>query len=237
MSDYNGLCRGFRGRGRRIKLKRKISLERIGMRGSIILIIIASILLSIGIIVQVNNAKLPEKAVVCTATITGFNEVEASDIKSTTTLVEYTYNNQKYENITLRQYEGSWKIGDNIKVYVSQEEPTVIWTNAMKYHGAMIIFLSVPFWTIGIYKIVQFKRYKKIEDDERDTDTEEEIKYKRSSFIIPLAAGIPFTVFGLFLRAMENNSVLALVIIIMGGSAVIVGIISLMNFINLKLKK
>ena len=92
-------------------------------------------------------------------------------------------------------------------------------------------------FTIGIYKIVQFKRYKKIRDDESDTDTDEEIKYKRSSFIIPLAAGIPFTILGLFLRAMENDSILALVIIIMGGSAVIVGLISLINFINIKMKK
>lgn len=107
----------------------------------------------------------------------------------------------------------------------------------MQYRGAMIIFLSVPFLTVGIYKIVQFKRYKKIRDDETDTDTEEEIKYKRSSFIIPLAAGVPFTVVGMFLRDMEKNSVLALVIIIMGGSAVIVGLISLLNFINIKIKK
>ena len=107
----------------------------------------------------------------------------------------------------------------------------------MRYSGAMVIFLSVPFLTIGIYKIVQFKRYKKIRDDESDTDTDEEIKYKRSSFIIPLAAGIPFTILGLFLRAMENDSILALVIIIMGGSAVIVGLISLINFINIKMKK
>ncbi len=135
------------------------------------------------------------------------------------------------------QYEASWKVGNTLKIYVSMEEPTVIWTKTMRYSGAMVIFLSVPFFTIGIYKIVQFKRYKKIRDDESDTDTDEEIKYKRSSFIIPLAAGIPFTILGLFLRAMENDSILALVIIIMGGSAVIVGLISLINFINIKIKK
>ena len=218
-------------------MKAKISLERIGMRGSIILIVIALILLTAGIIVQVKNARLPDKAVLCTATITGFNEAEASDRKSTTTAVEYIYNNRRYENITLRQYEGSWKKGDKVQIYVSEEDPTVIWTKTMKYHGAMIIFLSVPFWTIGIYKIVQFKRYSKIGENEKDTDTEEEIKYKRSSFIIPLAAGIPFTVLGMFLRDMENSSVLALVVIVMGGSAVIVGLISLINFFNLKLKK
>ena len=107
----------------------------------------------------------------------------------------------------------------------------------MLYRGVMIIFLSVPFLTIGIYKIVQFKRNKKVRDDESDTDTEEEIKYKRSSFIIPLAAGIPFTIAGLFLRAMENDSILALVIIVMGGSAVIVGVIALLNFVHLKYGK
>ena len=218
-------------------MKHKLSLERIGMRGSIILLIIGMVILSIGTAVQIINAQLPDKAAVCTATITGFNEVQASDIQSNTTLVEYTYNVQKFENVTLKQYEASWKVGNTLKIYVSMEEPTVIWTKTMRYSGAMVIFLSVPFFTIGIYKIVQFKRYKKIRDDESDTDTDEEIKYKRSSFIIPLAAGIPFTILGLFLRAMENDSILALVIIIMGGSAVIVGLISLINFINIKMKK
>lgn len=218
-------------------MKPKVSLERIGMRGSIILIIIGTILLCVGTAVQAVNASLPDKAVYCTATITGFNEAQTSDIQSNTTIVEYVCNGRKFENIILKQYEASWKIGDTLKIYASTEEPTVIWTKTMQYRGAMIIFLSVPFLTIGIYKIVQFKRYKKIRDDESDTDTDEEIKYKRSSFIIPLAAGIPFTVFGLFLRAMENNSVLALVIVIMGGSAVIVGLISLINFISIKFKK
>ena len=218
-------------------MKQKVSLERIGMRGSIILIIIGTILLCVGTTVQILNARLPEKAAYCTATITGFNVAEASDIPSNTTLVEYVYNGQKFENITLKQYEASWKKGDTVKIYVSEDDPTVIWTRTMLYRGAMIIFLSVPFLTVGIYKIVQFKRYSKIRDDESDTDKDEEIKYKRSSFIIPLAAGIPFTILGLFLRAIEKNSVLALVMIIMGGSAVIVGIISLINFINIKMKK
>ena len=218
-------------------MKQKVSLERIGMRGSIILIIIGTILLCTGTAVQIVNAKLPDKAVYCTATITGFNIAEASDIQSNTTLVEYVYNEQKFENITLKQYEASWKTGDKVKIYVSVDDPTVIWTQTMRYRGAMVIFLSVPFLTVGIYKIVQFKRYSKIRDDESDTDKDEEIKYKRSSFIIPLAAGIPFTILGLFLRAIEKNSVLALVVIIMGGSAVIVGIISLINFINIKFKK
>ena len=218
-------------------MKQKVSIERIGMRGSIILIIIGTILLGIGTAVQIWNASLPEKAVYCTATITGFNIAEASDLQSNTTLVEYVYNGEKFENVTLKQYETSWKKGDTVKIYVSEDDPTVIWTKTMQYRGAMIIFLSVPFLTVGIYKIVQFKRYKKIRDDETDTDTEEEIKYKRSSFIIPLAAGVPFTVVGIFLRAMENNSILALVIIIMGGSAMIVGLISLLNFINIKIKK
>ena len=218
-------------------MKQKVSIERIGMRGSIILIIIGVILLGIGTTVQVMNLRLPEKAVYCTATVTGFNIAESSDIQSNTTLVEYIYNGRKFENVTLKQYEASWKKGDVIKIYVSEENPTVIWTKTMQYRGAMIIFMSVPFLTVGIYKIVQFKRYKKTRDDERDTDKDEEIKYKRSSFIIPLAAGIPFTMVGMFLRDMEKNSVLALVVILMGGSAVIVGIISLVNFINIRMKK
>jgi len=220
-----------------IFMKQKVSIERIGMRGSIILIIIGTILLGVGTTIQIMNASMPDKSVYCTATITGFNIAEASDIQSNTTLVEYVYNGEKFENVTLKQYETSWKKGDTVKIYVSEDDPTVIWTKTMQYRGAMIIFLSVPFLTVGIYKIVQFKRYKKIRDDETDTDTEEEIKYKRSSFIIPLAAGVPFTVVGMFLRAMENNSILALVIIIMGGSAIIVGLISLLNFINIKIKK
>lgn len=215
-------------------MKRKLSLERIGMRGGVILIIVGAVLLSIGSVVQVMNVRLPEKAVICTATITGFNEVQDSELQSPTTVVEYTYQGKMYENITLRQYEASWQKGDTLKIYVSEADPTMIWTKTMQYRGAMIIFLSVPFLTIGIYKIVQFKRNKKIGDDESDTDTEEEIKYKRSSFIIPLAAGIPFTLLGLFLRSSENNSILALVMIIMGGISVIAGIISLINFINLR---
>lgn len=219
-------------------MKRKISLERIGMRGSIILIIIGVILLGIGTAIQIDNSRLPDNAVVCKATITGFHEAENSEIPSSpTTLVTYSYNGQLYENITLRQYEGSWQTGDTVKIYVSSDQPTMIWTQTMRYRGVMVIFLSVPFLTIGIYKIVQFKRYKKIGDNESDTDTEEEIKYKKSAFVIPLAAGIPFTILGMLLRAMENGSMLALVIILLGGSAVIVGVISLINFINLTFGK
>ena len=129
-------------------MKQKISLERIGMRGSIILIIIGVIILATGTTVQIINAQFPDKAVVCTATITGFNEVQASNIQSNTTLVEYTYNGQKFENVTLKQYEASWKVGNTLKIYVSMEEPTVIWTQTMRYSGAMIIFLSIPFLTV-----------------------------------------------------------------------------------------
>ena len=98
-------------------MKRKLSLERIGMRGSIILLIIGTILLSAETIVQIANSRLPDKAAVCMATITGFQDAESSEISSApTTVVTYQYNGKIYENITLRQYEGSWQKGDILKI-------------------------------------------------------------------------------------------------------------------------
>lgn len=213
---------------------KKLSIDRIGMRGSIIMLLIGTALLIIGCIMQYQSLKLPENTVECSAVITGFRTEEPSQDNAPKTLVSYQVDNKTYTDIPLGQYEGSWKEGDKLEIYCSSDDHTLIWTKTMQYQGVLFILLSASFLLVGIYKIVQFRRIRGVNEDECDTDDSGEEKFKLSSAIIPLLAGIPSTTAGILFGIFEKKSFLAVIIVVMGTASIMAGITSLIHFIAYK---
>lgn len=217
-------------------MKSKLSLSRMGMRGSLALILLGILVLVLGIFIDSNSRQLPENAEETTATIVDFIANENNEIQSTKTIVSYTADGKKYDNIILGQYQASWNIGDQIEILYSTDSPERIWTKTMAYSGYLFMLLSIPFLTVGIYKIIQFARMKVRNrkedeyDEEEEMDAENSIKFKISTIIIPFAAGIPFTILGIFLYLLKVNEFLTAVITTLGLLAVFAGIISLVNF-------
>ncbi len=221
-------------------MKTKISISRMGTRGSAALIIIGLLLLAAGIVLFINSTRLPPDAAECKAVITGFVEDEENRVQSKTTVVSFTAEGKRYDGVELGQYQSSWKEGDVIDVLYSRHDPTKIWTRSTEYGGPVFMVLSLPFLGIGIYKIIQFARIKvkkrRSENDSDDDDddvklTEEtEKKFKRSTVIIPLSAGVPLTLIGIFLFSLELPMIVPIIITVLGSAALIAGIISLINY-------
>lgn len=214
-------------------MKKRLSIDRIGMRGSVGLLLLGSFLLILGIILQVSNLNLPDNALACTARITAFVPAEdGTRFSSPRTLVSYEINGEFYEDIALGQYEGNWKIGDTLDIYCNADDHTYIWTKAMQYRGWFYMVASTSFLLIGLYKMVQFRRIKGVNEDESDIDSTGEEKFQLSSAIIPLLAGLPLIVVGVTFGIVEKNSVLALILVILGGISCLTGILSLADFIT-----
>jgi len=93
---------------------------------------------------------------------------------------------------------------------------------------------SISILMIAIYKLIQFRKIKGVNDNESDIDDSGEEKFKLSSAIIPLLAGIPFTINGVFFGIIEKKSVLAFIIIILGATATLTGAASLVHYISFK---
>ena len=234
-------------------MKSKLSLARMGMRGSLALITIGILILTAGIFATVNSSKLPDNAAEVTAEITAFLTDNQSEIQSTTTLVSYTVDGTKYDNVILRQYQASWKVGDKIDICCSRDDPTHIWTKTMEYSGFLFMLLSAPFLLIGSYKIVQFARVRirnnrlvledepeGSDDDEYDDEdemtTEEGFKFRISTIIIPFAAVVPFTILGMILIAVDAAPFISVLVTTLGLLALFAGMIALGNFIRKKSK-
>lgn len=213
---------------------KKLSIERIGKRGSIVMLIAGLFCLVFGIFLQIRTNDLPLDAVELTATITAFEDSDLSKMQTTTTLVSYTFNNKEYNNIPLGQFEGSWKIGDTIKVCLRSDDPTKIWTRTMQYRGIFYILFSASFLLVSIYKLLQFRKKKGESDSDIDDSGEE--KFKVSSIIMPLAAGLPLTVSGILYWIMEH-SVLGVLVFALGFAAVLTGVFSIVDFIRYKRQK
>ncbi len=213
---------------------KKLSIERIGKRGSIVMLIAGILCLAFGIFLQVRTNDLPFNAVELTATITAFEDSAQSQMQTTTTLVSYTFEGKEYVNVPLGQFEGSWKVGDTIKVCLRSDEPYKIWTRTMQYRGIFYILFSASFLLISIYKLLQFRKKKGGPESDMDDCVEE--KFKVSSIIIPLAAGLPLTVSGILYWIMEH-SVLGVLVFALGFAAVITGILSIIDFIRYKEEK
>ena len=186
-------------------MKKRFSIDRIGTRGSIVLLILGILCLSFGIHLQMNANNLPSEALECTATIDRFSQTDATHLDIPYTIVTYTVGGMVYTGQILRQYEASWRPGDQIRICCNPANPTHIWTRTMQYRGVFYIIFSVSFLLVSIYKLVQFRRIKGVNDDESDIDESGEEKFKISSFIIPFAAGIPFTVAGVMYWMMERS--------------------------------
>ena len=208
---------------------KKLSIDRIGKRGSIVLLIAGILCLAFGIYLQIRTNDLPFNAVEVTAEITAFENAEQSMVQTTSTLVTYTLNGKEYKNIHLGQFEGSWKVGDKITVCCRSDEPEKIWTRTMQYRGIFYIMFSLSFLLVSIYKLLNFRKNKN--RIESDVDDSGEDKFKISSIIIPLAAGIPLTVNGILYWIMEH-SILGMIIVVLGGAAILTGIFSLIDYIS-----
>lgn len=220
---------------------KRFSIDRIGMRGSIALLLLGTFMLVYGIFLQVRSTRLPDNVIKVTAVITSFSSQSEDPI----TYVSYNVNKDaqqlpsekyEYENIPLGQYQGSWNINDEIEIYCSADDHKHIWTGAMQYRGIFFIVLSISPLLIAVYKIIQFRRIKGINENESDTDTTGEEKFKLSSAIIPLLAGIPFTINGILFGIVEKSSFLAMLIIVMGIVSTLTGIYSIICFISYKHK-
>ncbi len=215
-------------------------VSNLGKFGRILLILFGIALIVLGTAITVDQ-KTPENAVECTATITSFklsDEPTVSNVKYTDTYVSYTFNGHLYDNIELGQYETSWEIGDKITVYCVSDNPTQIKTKTMTYGGWIIILLSLPFIIIGIYMLANVrirasKTPEEIAEDEERT-TAGKLKYKVSSIIIPLAAGIPVFAIGIVLNFLEHNPALSWLCFFLGGGATIVGLRSIVLYFIIK---
>lgn len=214
-------------------MRKRLSIDRIGMRGSIGLLLLGGFLLILGIVLQTASMRLPENALSCTAEITAFQPpAENSGFQSPKTLVTYEIDGIRYENIPLGQYEGSWKLGDKLEIYCNTENHRQIWTRTMQVQGWFYILFAFSFLLIGIYKIIQFRRIKGVNENESDMDSTGEEKFKLSSAIIPLLAGLPLIFSGITYGIVEKRSVLALVVVILGAISCLTGIFSLIDFIS-----
>lgn len=215
---------------------KKLSIDRIGTRGSVALLVIGILCLVFGVLLQIRANDLPSDAVECTAVIEEIRQPTTSKIESPTTLVKYTLDGISYTRVPLGQYEGSWKVGDQITIYCSEANPMRIWTKTMQYRGFFYIMFSASLLLVAVYKLLQFRKIKGVNDNESDIDESGEEKFKISSFIIPLAAGIPFTINGIFYWIIEE-SFLGFIIVLLGSTAVLTGVASLCDFIRSKLRK
>ena len=212
---------------------KRLSIDRIGMRGSLALLILGTLLFAYGLFIQLQSFKLPEDAIECSATITGFKLPESgNDVPMT--FVKYTVSGKEYTDVPLGQYEGSWNVGDRIDIYCNSDDHLHIWTKTMQYRGTFYILFSISILMIAIYKLIQFRKIKGVNDNESDIDDSGEEKFRLSSAIIPLLAGIPFTINGIFFGIMEKKSILAVIIIILGATATLTGVVSFVHFISYK---
>ena len=221
-------------------MKRRMSIDRIGMRGSIALLLFGAVLLGLGIFFQIRSSQLPDNVLECTAYITGFGTTGDSNMTANETYVDYILvvkgKPQHFTHVPLGQYEAAWKIGRKLDILVNADDPTDIWTKTMQYRGIFYIIFSASPLLIAIYKIIQFRRIKGVNENEADTDSSGEEKFRLSSFIIPLIAGIPFTAVGIIYTIIEH-SILGIFIIALGATAIMAGVFSLIDFIGYKIEK
>ena len=211
---------------------KKLSIDRIGKRGSIAMLVAGVLCLLFGIFLQIRTNDLPFDAMEADSVISGFKAPDDSKVETTTTLVTFTAEDGRVmRNVPLGQYEGSWKIGDTIRICYTKDDPEHIWTRTMQFRGVFYILFSASFLMVGIYKLFQFTSARGKHESDMDESGKE--KFKISSFIIPLAAGIPLTVNGILYLVMEG-SLLGLIVVVLGGAAILTAVFSFIDFIHFK---
>ena len=216
-------------------------VSNLGKFGRTLLIVVGMILMVVGIFFTSKQNISDSNTGECTATIVGFEKATRNTkarTEYTETIVNYKIGSREYKNVSLGQYEAQWNVGDKLTILYSKDDPSDIKTKTMTYGGWLIILLSLPFISIGIFMLVTMRRRaaktpQEIAEDEERT-TAGKLKYKVSSIFIPLSAGIPITAMGLIFQLLEHNSVLGILLIILGGVAVFAGLRSVFLYIIIK---
>ncbi len=216
-------------------------VSNLGKFGRVLLIAVGVILMVVGIFFTSKQNISESNTGECTATIVGFKtdtKNATAHTEYTETIVDYKVGNHDYNNISLGQYEAQWNLGDKLTIFYSKDDPSNIKTKTMTYGGWLIILLSLPFLIIGIFMLVTMRRNaaktpEEIAEDEERT-TAGKLKYKVSSIVIPLSAGIPITAMGLIFHIMEHSSVLGILLIVLGGIAIFAGLRSVILYIIIK---
>lgn len=214
-------------------------VSNLGKLGRFLILLAGIVLLFFGGMTVVYN-KPPENMGQCRAVISGFVLVTKDSVPedTTETLVSYTVNGKSYKDIPLGQYEVSWNVGDELTVLYNKNDPTDISTKTMTYGGWIVILFSLPFIVIGIYTLVTIRRRaprtpEEIAEDEERT-TKGKLKYKASSIMISLSAGIPLISIGIILIILEHNHIIGLLSLILGAGAAFVGVRSVIMYFIIK---
>ncbi len=214
-------------------------VSNVGRFTRILLIIIGIVLIVTGaVLTTMQFTAIGEPQT--TATITGFRTISEQNVpdKATVTIVSYSIDGKKYDDVELGQYEEQWKPGDKLNISYSPDDPEKINTKTMVFLGPIVILASLPFIIVGIYTLMNFNRQaaktpEEIAEDEERT-TAGKLKYKVSSIVISLATGIPVTLMGLVMIYLEHKSVLGMLTLILGVISTIVGLRSIVLFIIIK---
>ena len=214
-------------------------VSNLGKLGRFLLLLVGMIFLVFGSYTVVSNMP-PQHMGQCTAVISGFAEkTETTETTNNTeTLVSYTVNGEKYNDIPLGQFEMSWRVGDQVTILYNKNAPDEISTKTITYGGWILILFSLPFILIGIYTLVTMRKRtvrtpEEIAEDEERT-TEGKLKYKSTSIFIPLSAGIPLISIGIILTILEHQPVMGILSLVMGAGATYVGIRSVVLYFWIK---
>ena len=210
--------------------------SNLGRFGRLLLVLSGIALLALGIFFTARQ-QIPWNLKPATSVITGFvcEDPDAEVGGYTLTLVRYELNGTQYESIPLHQYEASWQIGNEVRILADKHHPEDIKTPTMIYGGWLMMLASIPFLVIGPYTILTARRKsnrtpEEIAEDEERTPVGK-MKYKVSSIVIPLSTGLPLTAMALIFYLLEGRSVLALLLLLLGVIASLVGIRSAVMFI------
>ncbi len=218
-------------------------ISNFGKFGRLVIVILGIGLLAWGIFSTIDN-KIPDNADECQAVITGFIMPENNsrkDLSEFDTLVSYSVNGRDYYGIRLGQYEASWKTGDTITVYYDKNDPEKIQTKTKTYGGWLFMLASIPFIVIGLFSLISVRRraaktVDEIAEDEERT-TAGKLKYKASSILYTLSAGIPCVMIGVLLYLLEHRSVLALLFFVMGCISTFAGVRSIVKYFIIKYRR
>lgn len=77
----------------------------------------------------------------------------STDAMSYTPIISYSYNGKTYDNVEYGAYNSSMKIGDEVKVYVSLKDPTLIQSDGYEKAPYVILVFSTIILFFSLYKL------------------------------------------------------------------------------------
>lgn len=215
------------------------NLGRYG-RGLIITVGIILILVGLGLIAVQHGSHDGRE---CLAEIIEINHVDGAprSAENNNTVTVLFEADGKPVTATLGQFEASWEVGDTILIQYDPSDPTKVQTRTMTYLGWVVLIASLPFLSIGIFMTLSVRRRaaktpEEIAEDEERT-TAGKLKYKVSSIVIPLCAGIPVWAIGIVFFYLEHNSVLGTLAAILGCICIIAGLRSVVYYVIIKYRR